>query len=229
MKFNPGKCYVMSITNKEGNTPFYSLGGCILQFVKDTKYLGITIQDYLQWTTHISGAKSKANRTLGSLRRNLRHCPQELRQLAYFTLVRSKLEYACSIWDPYLAKDINLIEATQRRAARFVCNIYSRRESVTAMTQQLGWDTLQDRRKNSRLHLMHKIIDGRVAIPHKDYLTPASSRTRSVTSNKLRPYSTRTLVYKNSFFPRTIPDWNRTPDNIISELSSTVTGITGRD
>ena len=201
MKFNPSKCYVMSLQNKTDYAPLYSLCGCVLELVKDTKYLGITIQDNLQWATHISGVTAKANRILGFLRRNLRHCPKELRQLAYFALVRSKLEYSCSIWDPYLSKDIDLLEATQRRAARFVCGNYGKRDSVTTMINDLGWDSLQNRRKNSRIRLMDKIMGGRVAITLADYVTTATTRTRTVNSQKLRLLSTRTLVFKNSFFP----------------------------
>ena len=62
----------------------------------------------------------KANSTLGFLRRNLRRCPAKLKESAYISFVRSTLEYAASVWDPHLAKDINKLENIQRRPARFV-------------------------------------------------------------------------------------------------------------
>ena len=37
-------------------------------------------------------------------------------------LVRPVLEYTCSAWDLYAAKNISKIEAVQRRAARWVAN-----------------------------------------------------------------------------------------------------------
>ena len=65
------------------------------------KYLGVTISKYLTWTTHVSNACTKANRTLGFLRRNLSTCPQDVKETAYKGLARSVLEYASPVWDPH--------------------------------------------------------------------------------------------------------------------------------
>ena len=122
------------------------------------------------------------------------------------------------VWDPYLAKDVQSIEAVQRKAARFVCKNFQRTASVTDMINTLGWDTLESRREKARLKQLNKIIGGRMAIPHEEYLTPNNTRTRSISSTKFKHYRARTLIFKNSFFPRTIPVWNRTPDSVISDL-----------
>ena len=44
---------------------------------------------------------SKANRTLGFLRRNLFSCLQDVKETAYKTLVRPILEYGSTVWDPH--------------------------------------------------------------------------------------------------------------------------------
>jgi hypothetical protein len=46
-----------------------------------------------------------------------------------------------------------------------------------------------------------------VAIPVETYLVPGDTRTRG--EHKFRPPNMRKDVYKYSFFPRTIGDWNR--------------------
>ena len=48
------------------------------------------------------------------------------RSLLIFHLfaAQSTLEYAASVWDPHLAKDINKLENIQRRSARFVKGDY---------------------------------------------------------------------------------------------------------
>ena len=43
---------------------------------------------------HISKIGSKANSTLGFFRRNLKGCPSKLKEIAYFLMVRSLLEYS---------------------------------------------------------------------------------------------------------------------------------------
>ena len=44
---------------------------------------------------------TKANRTLGFLRRKLYSCPPDVKEAAYKGLVRPVLEYGSSVWDPH--------------------------------------------------------------------------------------------------------------------------------
>ena len=53
----------------------YTLEGTDLENVESIKYLGVTITSDLRWNTHVSNVCTKANRTLGFLRRNLYSCP----------------------------------------------------------------------------------------------------------------------------------------------------------
>ena len=78
----------------------YTLEGTVLENVESIKYLGVTITNDLRWKTHVSNICTKANRTLGFLRRNLYACPQEVKEAAYKELVRPVLEYSGSVWDP---------------------------------------------------------------------------------------------------------------------------------
>ena len=84
--------------------------GAVLSHVQGAKYLGILIRDDLSWTKHTRVVSSKANSIIGLLRRNLHHCPVQLREQAFISLVRSRLEYSAKAWDPRLAKDINALE-----------------------------------------------------------------------------------------------------------------------
>ncbi len=185
-----------------------------------SKYLGVTLSEDLQWNAYIKTICASASRTLGFLRRNLKRCPTKLRELAYRALVRSKIEYACSVWDSYLTKDKDFLENIQRRGALFVKQDHRRSSSITSM----GWDLLETRRREARLRLMDKIVGGRVAVNLGDYVTEASTRTRAVNSLKFRciGLGAKSLPYKNSFFPRTISDWNVTPTEMIVNLRTSV-------
>ena len=73
MSFHPEKCEVIHITTKK--TPIlhsYSLHGHILYSVPQIKYPGVHISQDLKWNSHINSTSSKANQTLGFLKRNLR-------------------------------------------------------------------------------------------------------------------------------------------------------------
>ena len=102
---------------------------------------------------------AKASQSLGFIRRNLRHCNASFKETAYISLVRSVLEYSSTVWDPHYGQDIKQIEMIQRRAARFVKNDYGKYSSVTQMMSELNWKSLQDRRRDSRLVLLYKIIN----------------------------------------------------------------------
>ena len=55
---------------------------------------------------------------------------------------------------------------------------------------------------------MYKVMHGLVCIPESSYIVQTSdSRTRG--ANKLIQHHTKIAIYKQSFFPRTIQEWNR--------------------
>ena len=107
MRFNPDKCNILSISRSIPLQRFYTLCGTVLQTVQEAKYLGVNLSEDLHWANHIQSIAAKSSSTLGLLKRNLSKCPQKLREQAYISLIRSRLEYCAAVWDPYLTKDIN--------------------------------------------------------------------------------------------------------------------------
>ena len=91
MKLNVSKCFVMSISHKIISS--YKIHNHFLSPVEHYKYLGVTIQSNLKWHKHIQLITSRANQTLALLKRNLRNSSIQLRERAYFGLVRPKPEY----------------------------------------------------------------------------------------------------------------------------------------
>jgi hypothetical protein len=215
MKFNAKKCNILQISRSQPLIHFYKLCGHILEEVSEAKYLGVTISNSLKWDTHIDNISAKSNRTLGFLRRNLKKCPQKLKEQSYIALVRSTLEYSSSIWDPYYKKDIEKLHKVEKRAARFVTSQYSNESSISDILDSLGWQSLETRRREARLALFFKIAKGLVAVDKDVYLTQGESRTRSANNMKFRQLKTTTTQYQNSFFPRTIPEWNNLPQSTI--------------
>ena len=110
--------------------------------VNHAKYLGVTISQNLSWSEHIKQITSKANRTKGFLQRNLHNCKPTIKDRLYKAMVKPIIEYAAVVWAPHTKRDIDMIERTQRQAARFVTSNYSRYTSVTQMLTDLNWPTL---------------------------------------------------------------------------------------
>ena len=102
MRFQPTKCNMMQLTRKwvKKVIATYTLEGTVLEKVDRIKYLGVTITNNLKRNTHVGNICTKANRTLGFLRRNISSCPRDVKKMAYKGLVRPVLEYASPVWDP---------------------------------------------------------------------------------------------------------------------------------
>ena len=212
MRFNTSKCNILRLSrSRKPHSRMYSLSDEILQLVDDTKYLGVNINKELSWSPHVENVAHKTTNTLAFLRRNLQQCPARLKEQAYASLVRSVLEYAAPIWDPYKVGDIATLEKVQRSAARFVKNDHRHQSSVTKMIRELGWPSLAERRRDQRLILLYKIVNDLVDVPTSEILSPADNRTRALHNKKFKHLPSNTPVYRQSFFGRTIPDWNDCP------------------
>ena len=108
------------------------------------------------------------------------------------------------------------LESVQKRAARFVTGNYSYETgSMTGILGQLKWESLKERRKDNRLILLYKGLKGKVSVPTDD-LIPKTRRCRNQHSMAFQTPIANTDVYKGSFFPQTIRDWNALPDSLIS-------------
>ena len=84
-------------------------------------------------------------------------------------------KYASTVWSPGQKLLSSSIEKIQRRAARYVSGNYKRTDNVTAMVDDLKWDTREERRKKNRVIMLQKIRTGLVAIPPTK-LIPATKR-----------------------------------------------------
>ena len=206
MRFQPVKCNMMQLTRKRIKKihASYTLEGTNLENVESIKYLGVTITSDLRWNTHVSNVCTKANRTLGFLRRNLHSCPQEVKEAAYKGLVRPVLDYGSSVWDPPGVVLQEELESVQKRAARFVTGNYDYETgSMTGILGQLKWESLKKRRKDNRLILLYKGLKGKASVPTDD-LIPKTRRCRNQHSMAFQTPIANIDVYKGSFFP---PDY----------------------
>ena len=200
--FNAAKCNIMRVFLK------YSLTGQVLEEVMDTKYLGVTLSNDLEWSKHITTMTNKANSKLLFLRRNLKGCPEKLKQTDYCSLISSFMEYGATVWDPYQKYNSDKIEWVQRRAARFDKSRYSRYSSVSDMLDVLGWTPLSQRRQEARLILFYKIINGLAQVPFEGVLVEAYKGTRRKHNIKFRQIGHTTSHYGQLFFPIIISAWN---------------------
>ena len=125
MVFNASKCHIMHVSRSSSSHQYlYQFRGVVLSSVTSEKYLGVYLNHDLKWSHHIDQVTAKAARKLGFVRYNLRGSPDDCKKLAYISLVRSGMEYASIIWDPYTKADSNKLEKIQRSAARWIYSVW---------------------------------------------------------------------------------------------------------
>lgn len=221
MTVNVNKTKLVSFTRSQSPSLFsYQLNDTIIDPCTSYKYLGVHLTCDLSWATHINFILSKAKSSLGYLRRNLKLASPEIKQLSYITFVRSRLEYASSVWSPWQHYLVMKLEAIQNRALRFIFSDYSRFTSVTGLRSKANLHTLSFRRILSRLALFHKLYYNNASIRASLFLPPHSISLRHDNSRKVRPIFSSTVSFYNSYLPMTIKDWNKLPDSVVTETNS---------
>ena len=104
-------------------------------------------------------------------------------------------------------RTVTTVVKNQRRR-RWVCNNYSTYSSVTTMIESLNWVTLRERRKISTLSSFHDIVYKASVVNIPPHFLRTTRHTRHHHPLHFIHPSANTTAYRNSYFPRTIIDWN---------------------
>lgn len=215
MELNITKCKAMRVTRRTNPPPAYHIANTPLDCVSSYKYLGVHISSDLTWNTHIAYLTSKANKSLGYLRRNFSRAPQSLKLILYKTLIRPKLEYAASVWDPSQHKLIDLVEKIQNNSTRFISSNYNRTASISLMKTNLELPPLALRRKIARLSLFHRIYHHPL-LRHQLLSAPHYISSRIDHQQKVGIPSCRSSSFLHSFVPHTSDEWNHLPPDVVT-------------
>ena len=130
---------VLSITLKR-NSSFYEYNtlGTTHKRVTNHDYHGVAISCNLNWLNHITKVSNKASRTIVLLKRTL----QNMKSIAYKTLVYPQLQYSSEVCKSNTMKCINKIEELQINACRFITQDYRRDTDTSLLINRLNLDSL---------------------------------------------------------------------------------------
>ena len=97
-------------------------------------------------------------------------CSREAKNSAYKMIFLPHLEYASTCWNPYTKRNIDKLEAAQRRAARFALNFYDYHPTADLsgkIQKTLQWDSLQHCRAVADQCMFYKLRNNlaNIAIP----------------------------------------------------------------
>ena len=144
------------------------------------------------------------------------------------TRIRPLIEYGDIIRDNCSQYEKDELEKIQNEAARIATGA-TRLISLSTLSKEIGWESLEMRRTNHKLTLFYKMTHN-LAPLYLSSLVPSTvsniSRYNLRNSNNLQTIDVRTSLYYNSFLPSTVRAWNEVPEEV--KLSDSVNFYVGK-
>ena len=112
----------------------------------------------LKWASQTEKATNVAKGIIVKLKNSFSYFDVELVRLLYVSLIRPHLEYAVSVWNPHLKKDIDQLENIQHRATRLCPS--NKKKTYEDRLKIMRLTTLVTRRKRGDLIQLYKILNG---------------------------------------------------------------------
>ena len=131
-------------------------------------------------------------------------------EIIYTAVIRPFLEYGDVIWDNCAEYEKADLDKIQNEAARIATGA-TKLVSLNTLSNEICWETLEQRRKNHRLTLFYKMVYNITPYYLSNLIPPTVSnlsRYNLQNSNDLQTVDARTSQYYHSFLPSTTRDWN---------------------
>jgi len=183
----------------------YNFDDFAIPNVDEIRDLGVQISKDLKFGSHIAKICRSACSSSNLIFRSFRSRSRTFLVNLFKVYVRSKLEYACQVWNPHLKKDINDIEKVQRRFTKRIPRLHNFCYSDRLLI--LNLERLELRRIHLDLVMVFKIIHGMVDLAFNDYFTYKESNTRGH-SFSLSVIRCNKDVRKFYFSSRVVKWWN---------------------
>ena len=203
---------------KELHPPLYFNGNKILR-VKEHKHLGMILDCTLSFSSHIKEKIKITRKNIGILKFLSSHIPLKTLDQIYKLFIRPHFDYGDVIYhipnktnlfdsSITLRKLMDDIERVQYRAALAITGAWQG-TNRNKLYEELGWESLCDRRWLRRLLQFYKIHYNMTPKYLKDNLPPLRQllygRTNPNIYHNIHGNTTR---YTDSFFPDSIKSWN---------------------
>ena len=120
-KVQKGKNKVDKVENEIIDDEFYvTIDDKVIKRVTETKFLGVTIDDQLNWQPHIEQLNRKLKSCCGRLYRLVSFLPPTLYNEIYHTLFESHLAYGISVWGGVSNATLEPLFLTQKKCVRII-------------------------------------------------------------------------------------------------------------
>ena len=213
LSINVKKTNYMITTNKSISNydDLVKLGNNVLSPVKSAKFLGVTIDDRLSFSSHSHDILGKMSRGLGVMRRMMHMAPPVILKSIFYSLIYCHVIYALPVWGNANKSIIDRVSKLFHRAVSLLSN----NGAISDPYRHFSILTFEKTVKYFNVVHFHRVVNGE----HSSYFaqklrhcqTSHSHETRYQADGKyLTPYY-RKARSQNAFLYLATIDWNELP------------------
>lgn len=193
------------------------IGDETVERVKVFKYLGVLMDEHLNWHEHISYISSKISKKLGVMKRVRPYLTLEISKLLYNAIVLPHFTYCDIIWGSCDSGHIEKLQLLQNKGARIILNLGSRSHR-SDMRFFLSWLSVNELINYHTCTAVFKCTRGLVpqylANTFQSVSSRHSHRTRQATQSNLSVPKAKLTQSQHTFTYRGITLWNNLPQHI---------------
>ena len=188
--------------------------------VSHTKFLGVQIDDKLNWKQHIDYIRKKLSKSSGILKKARKYLPKECLKNLYFTFVYPYFTYCIHVWGKTFSTYLDPIIKVQKRIIRIITHSkYD--EHTLPLFKQLNILTVNDIYDFSIATFMYKFANKELPDIFNDMFTKNrvvhDYSTRQADEFRVPIWNVETK--KRSLGVQGAMIWNNTPDNVKESCS----------
>ena len=123
LSLNVGKSKLLYYTNKNRNCLkdiVVKINNEILKEVDSAKYLGVLMDNKLNWNMHVNNIKLRISKGISILSLIRHYVPQTILRSLYFTFINSHIDYNLLNWGTAPAATLETISSKTRKAIRII-------------------------------------------------------------------------------------------------------------
>ena len=176
--------------------------------------LGVNMSDELSWSPHINLMVDQANQIASWVLGVFKDRSKQVMMQLYTSLIRSRVEYCCPLWNPTKIADIQSIESIQRHFTRRISGM--KNTNYWDRLKELRLSSLQRRRERYMIihawKILHGICPNDINMVFKD--NPRLGNKVVIPPLAKKATALAKTLYDNSFAVKAGRLWNTLPRDV---------------
>lgn len=185
---------------------------------EEVTYLGCILDNKLSSESMALKTISKINQKVKFLARLYSFLDKSTLLILAGALIQCHFDYACTSWYTGITKALkNKLQTSQNKLIRLLLALHPRTHLLPAHFSSLKWLRVEERVKQIKLCLVHKIMQNAVPKYLQNYFTKVSdvhSYSTRGSSYNIVPSKFKSCMIKNSFLYSAALLWNGLPDSL---------------